>query len=85
MSHNSQQRNHEDRLDPILIMAAAGQGEAREAFVRKLDYAMTPKGQAVIDGYDEMDNPNSRCASATEVTCTAAPWIAIYRDDLDLP
>ena len=42
--------------------------------VRKLSYAMTPKGQAVIDDYLEMDNGNSRCASMGVVMATSMPY-----------
>ena len=41
---------------------------------RKLNYAMTPKGQAVIDGYLEMDNGNSRCASMGLVMASGMPY-----------
>jgi len=42
--------------------------------VRKLNYAMTDAGQAVIDGYEEMDNPNSRCASMGLVMASGMPY-----------
>jgi len=42
--------------------------------VRKLDYAMTPAGQAVIDDYEEMDNPNSRCAPMGLVMAAGMPY-----------
>ena len=48
---------------------ASGQGG-----VRKVDFAMTPKGQAVIDNYLEMDNGNSRCASMGVVMATSMPY-----------
>lgn len=42
--------------------------------LRKLNYAMTPAGQRIIDGYDEMDNPNSRCASMGLVMASGMPY-----------
>lgn len=42
--------------------------------VRKLNYAMTDSGQAVLDGYKEMDNANSRCASMGLVMASGMPY-----------
>jgi hypothetical protein len=42
--------------------------------VRKLNYAMTDSGQAVLDGYEEMDNANSRCASMGMVMASGMPY-----------
>jgi hypothetical protein len=42
--------------------------------VRKLDYAMTDTGQAVLGGYEEMDNANSRCASMGLVMASGMPY-----------
>ena len=42
--------------------------------VRKLSYAMTPKGQAIVDNYLEMDNGNTRCASMGVVMATSMPY-----------
>ena len=42
--------------------------------VRKIGYSMTPKGQAIIDGYKEMDNPTIRCASPGLVMVTDLPY-----------
>ncbi|MEM9404209.1 MAG: hypothetical protein AAGA44_17200 [Pseudomonadota bacterium] len=42
--------------------------------VRKLNYAMTPAGQAIIDSYKEMDNPNSRCSSMGLVMAAGMPY-----------
>ena len=42
--------------------------------VRKLNYAMTESGQAVINSYDEMDNANSRCASMGLVMASGMPY-----------
>ena len=54
------------------------QGTWNRAFgqwpVRKLNYAMTPAGQAVIDAYEEMDNPNSRCGSMGLVMAAGMPY-----------
>ena len=53
-------------------------GVWRRAFgrwkVRKNSYAMTPEGQAIIDTYDEMDNPTIRCASPGLVMATDLPY-----------
>jgi hypothetical protein len=37
-------------------------------------YSMTERGQAIIDDYLEMDNPNSRCASPGLVLATDLPY-----------
>ena len=54
------------------------QGVWRRAFgkgaIRKLDYAMTPLGQATMDAYLEMDNANSRCASMGVVMASGMPY-----------
>ena len=54
------------------------QGVWRRAFgkgaIRKLDYAMTPQGQATIDSYLEMDNGNSRCVSMGVVMASGMPY-----------
>ena len=42
--------------------------------VRKLDFAMTEVGQATIDSYEEMDNPNIRCAPMGLVMATGYPY-----------
>ena len=42
--------------------------------VRKLNYAMTEVGQATIDSYMEMDNPNSRCSSMGLVMAAGMPY-----------
>lgn len=42
--------------------------------VRKLNYAMTDAGQSIIDGYNEMDNANSRCASMGLVMASGMPY-----------
>ncbi len=42
--------------------------------VRKLNYAMTAKGQSIIDNYKEMDNGNSRCASMGLVMASGMPY-----------
>lgn len=42
--------------------------------VRKLNYAMTEQGDATIDAYEEMDNPNSRCASMGLVMASGMPY-----------
>ena len=42
--------------------------------VRKLNFAMTPRGQEIIDNYLEMDNPNSRCASPGLVLASGLPY-----------
>lgn len=42
--------------------------------VRKIGFAMTPAGQAVIDSYEEMDNPNSRCAPMGLVMAAGMPY-----------
>ncbi len=42
--------------------------------VRKLNYTMTDAGQAVIDGYKEMDNANSRCGSMGLVMASGMPY-----------
>ena len=51
--------------------------------VRKLDYAMTPAGQAVIDDYKEMDNPNSRCGSMGLVMASGMPYPMQIVDAVD--
>ncbi len=59
--------------DPVEL-----QGVWRRAFgkgaIRKLDYAMTPKGQAIIDNYLEMDNGNTRCGSMGVVMASGMPY-----------
>lgn len=42
--------------------------------VRKLEFAMTPRGQDIIDNYLEMDNANSRCASPGLVLASGLPY-----------
>ena len=42
--------------------------------VRKLNYSMTDRGQAIIDAYKEMDNGNSRCASMGLVMASGMPY-----------
>ena len=42
--------------------------------VRKLDFAMTERGQNIIDNYLEMDNANSRCASPGLVLASGLPY-----------
>jgi hypothetical protein len=42
--------------------------------VRKLAFSMTPRGQAIIDDYLEMDNANSRCASPGLVLASGFPY-----------
>lgn len=42
--------------------------------VRKLNYAMTKRGKAIVDGYMEMDNGNSRCASMGLVMASGMPY-----------
>lgn len=42
--------------------------------VRKLNYAMTPRGQGIVDNYKEMDNGNSRCASMGLVMAAGMPY-----------
>ena len=70
-----EQRNVSDDLPPEPVdlsgvwNRAFGQGG-----VRKIDFAMTPKGQSVIDNYLEMDNGNSRCASMGVVMATSMPY-----------
>lgn len=42
--------------------------------VRKIDFAVTPRGQGIIDSYLEMDNANSRCASPGLVLASGLPY-----------
>lgn len=42
--------------------------------VRKLEYAMTERGQSILDSYEEMDNGNSRCASMGLVMAAGMPY-----------
>jgi hypothetical protein len=42
--------------------------------VRKLNFAMTPRGADIIDEYLEMDNANSRCASPGLVLASGLPY-----------
>lgn len=42
--------------------------------IEKLAYAMTPRGQQIIDDYLEMDNPNTRCASPGLVMSSGLPY-----------
>ena len=42
--------------------------------VRKNNYATTPRGQAVIDTYKDMDNPTTRCASPGLIMATDLPY-----------
>ena len=42
--------------------------------VRKLNYAMTERGQGIVDSYKEMDNGNSRCASMGLVMASGMPY-----------
>lgn len=72
------------RLEPRALMPEAEpqpvdlSGVWNRAFgrwpVRKLNYAMTPVGQSVIDDYEEMDNPNSRCASMGLLMASGMPY-----------
>lgn len=42
--------------------------------VRKLEFSMTERGQEIIDGYLEMDNANTRCASPGLVLASGLPY-----------
>jgi hypothetical protein len=42
--------------------------------VRKIRFAMTDRGQRIIDSYLEMDNANSRCASPGLVLASGLPY-----------
>lgn len=42
--------------------------------VRKLNFAMTERGQSILDNYQEMDNANSRCASPGLVLGSGLPY-----------
>lgn len=42
--------------------------------ISKIRYTMTDQGQATIDGYLEMDNANSRCASPGLVLASGLPY-----------
>ena len=59
--------------DPVDLSGVWNRGFGMGA-VRKLDYAMTAGGQAVLDGYKEMDNANSRCASMGLVMASGMPY-----------
>lgn len=48
---------------------AFGQGA-----VSKIRFSMTERGQATLDGYQEMDNANSRCASPGLVLASGLPY-----------
>jgi len=48
---------------------AFGQGA-----VTKIRFSMTERGQATLDGYQEMDNANSRCASPGLVLASGLPY-----------
>lgn len=51
--------------------------------VEKLTYAMTPRGQQIIDNYLEMDNPNTRCAAPGLVMTSGLPFALeiLHKDD----
>ncbi|MDX1405239.1 MAG: hypothetical protein R3192_11910 [Woeseiaceae bacterium] len=42
--------------------------------INKIYYTMTDQGQAIMDDYLEMDNPNSRCASPGLVLASGLPY-----------
>jgi hypothetical protein len=51
--------------------------------VEKLTYAMTPRGQKIIDNYLEIDNPNTRCASPGLLMSSGLPFELeiLHKDD----
>ena len=59
--------------DPVDLSGVYNRAFGRGA-TRKLNYAMTEVGQAVIDNYKEMDNANSRCGSMGLVMASGMPY-----------
>lgn len=51
--------------------------------IEKLTYAMTTRGQQIIDDYLEMDNPNTRCAAPGLVMSSGLPFALeiLHKDD----
>jgi len=64
-----------DGLDPEPVdMSGVYNRAANQWPVRKVHYAMTDRGQGIIDNYKEMDNANSRCASPGLILATGLPY-----------
>lgn len=62
-------------LPPSPVDLSGIYGRARGHWsIEKLTYAMTPRGQQIIDDYLEMDNPNTRCASPGLVMSSGLPF-----------
>ena len=59
--------------EPVDLTGVYNRAFGRGA-TRKLNYAMTDVGQAVIDNYKEMDNANSRCGSMGLVMASGMPY-----------
>jgi len=71
-------------LPPAPVDLSGVYGRARGHWsIEKLSYAMTPRGQGIIDNYLEMDNPNTRCASPGLVMSSGLPFAMeiLHKDD----
>jgi hypothetical protein len=71
-------------LPPSPVDLSGIYGRARGHWsIEKLTYAMTPRGQQIIDDYLEIDNPNTRCASPGLVLSSGLPFALeiLHTDD----